>query len=96
MNAAALAVALASIRLSPGYVIETFASVPGARSLAVNDNATALGLDTTEQMMGGLRGLAKLARLCTADQALDMRTRIEAAFNGAGEAFAAVLSERKA
>jgi hypothetical protein len=63
---------------------------------AVNDNATVLGLDPTAQMMAALRGYARLAKLCTIDQIQDMKTRIEANFNGAGEAFSTLLAEEQA
>jgi hypothetical protein len=61
---------------------------------AVSDHATAVGLDPTEQMMGALKGFAKLAKLCTSDQLHDIKTRIEANFNGAGEAFSYLLSQQ--
>lgn len=61
---------------------------------SVSDHATMVGLDPTEQMMGALKGFAKLSKLCTNEQLHDIKTRIEMNFNGAGEAFSYLLSQQ--
>lgn len=61
---------------------------------AVSDHAASAGLDPTEQMLGALKGFARLSKLCTSEQLHEMKTRIEAAFNGAGEAFSYLLAQQ--
>ena len=57
----------------------------------LGDMAQDLGRDPTETLMCALRGMASIRRLVPADQMHRLHRAIEAAYMGAGEAFAGLL-----
>ncbi|MBI3298404.1 MAG: hypothetical protein HYZ75_09595 [Elusimicrobia bacterium] len=58
---------------------------------ALAELAQDLGLDPSETLMSGLRGLAGLRRLVRPDQLDKLRHEIDSRYDGAGEAFCAFL-----
>lgn len=57
----------------------------------LGDMAQDLGRDPTETLMCALRGMASIKRLVPADQMHRLHRAIEAAYMGAGDAFAGLL-----
>ena len=60
----------------------------------VSDLAFPAGLDPADLMRFALHGFARIRRIATQDQVIEMLDSLEAHFHGTGEAFAAELAKQ--